>query len=185
MRILEQEGFWVSAFKGALRIVPGPQSGLCPTTFYAFDASNPRASAGHVWLSAPPFHIIDVTIKLQPYMDDISAQIPDYVLVDSADHFPIAIDDVADPSIVRSLSSGGWRGDAAFDAVDKNLPLIRQLFPGLSVGHEMTVLKYAPTAVTASDGSLQTNRAMKFSGGRFGWEVYQQTIRPMLQQLRP
>ena len=60
-RTLESGGVWNYVVKGALTIEFPKNSGYGKTYFWPIDIA--KVAAGHVWVCAPPYSIIDLTIQ--------------------------------------------------------------------------------------------------------------------------
>lgn len=94
-RMLERQGIWCYSVGGSLVVDPPSESGLSPVSLYAFDLvqnGNPGFEAGHTWVVAPPFEIIDLTIKQQPYPESaLDKLLPNYILAEKP---PILIPEV-------------------------------------------------------------------------------------------
>lgn len=70
-KMFEIEGVWCYAAKGSLT-VSAPDLGE-PTHFWMIDD---EPAAGHVWVVAPPFEIVDVTLKGQLWQRGEAALVP-------------------------------------------------------------------------------------------------------------
>lgn len=72
---LEQEGFWNYCVKGALTIDFPMHVSIGSKYYWPVDRG--QFDAAHAWVVAPPFTVIDLTIKQQPYQEGEEAYLPD------------------------------------------------------------------------------------------------------------
>src|SRR5690606_32461779 len=76
--ILKQEGIWSYIVRGNVRVDFASHLNL-PIIF----TNDPPFDDGHAWVVAPPFGIIDLTIKYQHYTRNEQKYIPDYIMAES------------------------------------------------------------------------------------------------------
>lgn len=80
-RILDLYGVRNYVVRGSLRITFPAASGHAPFCFWPVDEDDGSGREyGHKWLVAPPFSVIDVTLKLQDYERSFRHLLPDKVL---------------------------------------------------------------------------------------------------------
>src|SRR5215831_19415943 len=70
-QILEKEGIWSFQVGGSLTGEFPAESGIAPMHFYSKDIGRDFVVA-HSWVVAPPFKIIDVTIKEQHHHEGVA-----------------------------------------------------------------------------------------------------------------
>ncbi len=93
VRMLERAGVWCFAVKGSARFDFDPRLGITPTFFYTRDVIDfPGGCAGHAWVVAPPFVVIDCTTRTQLWQHGEEAHVPSRVLVESATIVEPALD---------------------------------------------------------------------------------------------
>jgi hypothetical protein len=66
-RLLEQFGIWSYVVKGALTVSFAKSTGLRSATMGTLALPGTPATAGHAWVCAPPYRVVDVTASRQPY----------------------------------------------------------------------------------------------------------------------
>lgn len=82
-RMLDKEGIWNYAVKGATTIAFPKATGFPTFSFWPISEDNGSPGQfGHKWVCAPPFKIVDITIQQQDYQRPISAMLPPFVLAD-------------------------------------------------------------------------------------------------------
>ena len=103
-RMLDRLGVWNYVAKPCLTISYPPEAGLPNTCFYGIDSDGFAAS--HAIVVAPPFYIIDVTVKYQPYATaGHAAYLPKKVLLDEFKRASWSHADVLSPEVIDSLEA--------------------------------------------------------------------------------
>lgn len=173
-RILDREGVWNCGIKGSLTIEFPPESEEEKTYFWSVDHGD--FVAGHAWLFAPPFSIVDVVVQQQPYIGRKREYLPRTNLVEEGDEVSAEVEDIISPSVRRELQAAGIPRDQSFSVVATQVEEIQRVFPALQVqGAPGATMKYCPVAVHASDTRLEDMRNMDF-GGKTPYELYEQRI---------
>ena len=179
-RILEREGFWNYTTKGSLTITFPKNSGLEKKYFWTVD--NGEHSAGHSWVVAPPFTVIDLTLKQQPYKQNEQKLVSDYICSEQKIEASIDEIDVISPSILLDAEMQGFTGNK-LKFVSTNFLNISERFPALQIEKENNFYKYVTVAISASEDPLETITTLKLSN-RIGIEIYNDLILPELLKLR-
>lgn len=175
-KMLEEEGVWCYAAKGALSIA-APSLGE-PTHFWTIDD---EAVAGHVWVVAPPFEIIDVALQGQLYQRGEAALLPKTVVLEEAERITAEAHEYASVSVLeREFRRRGPLPTDIHFRLSPGLARPASYFPSWEVRYGDTTLRYACGGVTVSDGpTLHAIRSRKWNGLLAG-ELYDQIIRPAL-----
>lgn len=100
-RLLDELGVWNYVAKATLTMTFPKNSGIGKRYFWAVDEL--RTTAPHAIVVAPPFGIIDLTIKHQPYTGNEATYLPDTVL---ASQFKVGswhAEDLLDTALVHEL----------------------------------------------------------------------------------
>src|SRR6266702_523451 len=105
-RMLDRLQVWNYVAKVTLTITFGP-SGHEPQYFWVLDEGNFVAS--HAIVVAPPYSVVDVTVKHQPYPRDKRALLPEIVLADQLEPSTWAADDLANPQLLNAVRAAGMR----------------------------------------------------------------------------
>ncbi|SHH63903.1 hypothetical protein SAMN04488109_4766 [Chryseolinea serpens] len=182
-RILELEGFWNYTVKGSLTIKFDPNLGITTKHFWAADlVENPDIKAAHVWVVAPPFKVVDITVSRQPYQYKEQDYIPNYVCTTAGAECEINEIDLISPDYSRLLTRQGVLGNKlrhikrGFDEFTSN-------FKPLLIEFSSVSLKYVQIGISAPDLPLEQITALNLSG-KLGVEFYKDVIRPELFKLR-
>ena len=178
LRALHHEGVWCCGVAGSLTIKFPAGASLPTRYFWSVDHGSFRA--GHAWLFAPPYTVVDISVGRQPYDRVEQRLIPDTVL--SFGHVPTDVDvrDVVSPSAQAEMRIRGIPDGQHLYACAPCLPGIFSSFPPVAVsGLSGAILKYVPVAVLVPDGSFETMTCMKFDG-LTPWELYQSKLAPQL-----
>ena len=182
-RMLDREGIWNYGVKGSVTIHFSKTSGIPPLYFWSYDIhpeSRP-VGAAHAWIVAPPFRVVDLTIKYQPY-ERGRDMLPEGVLAENAD---LAAADFKDMFSEEYLEQRGLPYMFILAAKMSSADVIKALVPRLiefqeffhasSIECPAVRLKYVPIAIGAPAEGLEgiTNRRYN---GRFGFEIYRDLI---------
>ena len=161
-RILEKEGIWSCGIKGSLTISFPPKSNEEKTYFWSVDHG--EFVAGHAWIYAPPFSIVDVAVKQQPYSGRKAEYLPNINLIESASAASVEVEDIISPTAIAELQMQGVRHSQYFNVVASQMRDIQKVFPAQSVEHSSgSHMKYCPVAIHASDTPLEEMRNMTFN----------------------
>jgi hypothetical protein len=176
-RILDKEGVWNHIVSGSLT-VNSPAGTL--GRFLSIDTGN--FAAGHAWLFAPPFDVVDITVKQQPYNGNIGGLFPQTILEKTVTPFDVKSEDVCSAVVLRYFASQGLPRKRALFTAAPHLREFFPLFPANLITQDPLVFRYVPVAVSASDAPLE--RIVNYPmSGRFGAQIYQETIKPALAEL--
>jgi hypothetical protein len=180
MKILETEGIWCYGVKGALSIeAPSLPD---PTYFWNYDL---EPVAGHVWLVAPPFEIIDITLKLQPYSRGERDILPLTVIEETAKPFTPEPHHFCSTDLLHAvyLQKGMLPLDVHFQLYpDLRRPV--EHFPSYEVDTgKATRVRYACGGITVSDGPSLASIVSRKWNGRLAVEVYNDIIKPGIADL--
>ncbi len=176
-RILDSEGFWNYCVKGALTVTYPRGSGQSPSRFYSIDEGN--FAAGHAWIVAPPFHVLDITIKQQPYNPACLPHLPDSILAEHGEPLRPQPEHVMSPIVIAHFRSRGVSRSKMLEASTPGLGRFLATFPPYMVKWQQTDLDYVTVAIGASDKPLKEIVNMRYEG-RYAIEVYEQIIKPQL-----
>lgn len=175
-KMLEAEGIWCYAAKGALTI-SAPELGD-PTHFWMIDD---EPVAGHVWVVAPPFEIIDVAIRAQVWQRNEANLLPNAIILETATRIVPEPDDFMSDSVLNRAYQrhGPLPRDYHLRAVP-GLARPAQFFPSWEVKTDGATLRYAcATAIVSDASSLHTLTSRRWNG-RLAWELYDEVVRPAL-----
>lgn len=104
-RILEREGFWNYIVKGSLTISFPNGSGIGDRFFWSIDHG--EFSAGHAWVVAPPFGVIDLTIKQQERDSKELKYLPEFIMSEVLTPELATVEDIISPEIRQMLQAQG------------------------------------------------------------------------------
>lgn len=179
-RILEKEGFWNYIPKGSLSINFPTRSKINTKYFWSVDVGDFKA--GHCWVVAPPFSVIDLSAKQQPYTGREKDYIPDYICSESIAVPTVHEIDIISPSINKIFESQGIKKDK-FKYIKDNFAQFQTIFKPIEISEKETSFKYITTAISAPDNPLETVTTLKLND-RYGIELYNDLVIPKLKGLR-
>jgi len=154
-RILDALGVWNYVSKATLTMTFPKESRIGKRFFWAFD--DLQTAAPHAVVVAPPFGIIDITVKHQPYKGNEAAYLPDLVLADHFDSVPWHAEDLANSEFIRELQ----RRKIPFpNYIKRYAPSMARAMdilgsPGRLVRTESTQLKYVMTGMGGYTETLE------------------------------
>lgn len=180
-KMLEEAGIWNAVMRGAFS---AEIDGLEATRryFHAFGPLDEGAAVhGHTWLFAPPFDVVDVAAKLQPWgVSTLSTSIPEVVLAEGRGGVVPTEELLFDHDLLVAAARDGRR-----ITMNAHLPVqVRSFmreFPGTCMKQGNVKLVYLPTAMTAPDcpfGEVGTG-----PGGLPAQSLWTDTIRPAVEDL--
>jgi hypothetical protein len=169
-RMLDKEGIWNYVSKGSLTITFPAGSGLNKKFFWTIDSG--EYTAAHAWITAPPFQIIDLAIKQQPYKYNEKSFLPDMILQKAVDDTELDLTDLVEPTILNylKLKTRGNK-DLMLINVGPNLKPFSEFFRPVTFTLNGVQLKYTPTGIAASDVPLEQISSLKLNG-KFGIDIY-------------
>ncbi|MGN6517599.1 MAG: hypothetical protein ACTHLR_17365 [Rhizomicrobium sp.] len=173
-KMFELEGVWCYAARGSLEIRSKALSSA--THFWYIDV---HPTAGHVWVVAPPFEIIDLTLQKQLYTGGEASILPKTVILEDADPITPAVEDYCSPEFLQSSFGRSVHPEhdprvaAALNAGD--------FFPSFEVGHEATKIRYALGGITASEADEISDIINRKWNGRSPAEIYKEFVSPLFR----
>lgn len=181
-KCLEREGIWNFVVKGSLTLKFPPEAEVDDRYFWSVDEGT--FTAGHAWVYAPPFSIVDVAVGQQDYDEEERPWLPDTVIVEEPERATARVQDIISPLVFAQLSRARIPLGEMLGAIDPIMPKFLETFPAAAVAHQKgAILKYVPVAVSAPDGELEDLIGLS-SNGPSGIEIYRNKIRPALQAKR-
>jgi hypothetical protein len=180
-RMLEQEGIWNYVVRGTLTLTFPPGSGFAPYSFWSVGVDGgSNVECGYKWVYAPPFRVIDITIQAQDYPCPVTHLLPKTMFEKDAEATVGDPAEMLSPAAVDELRRAGLSLE---DGLDRFSPTFRSRFapdfPAQAFSRGGVRFKYVPTAVIASDASLEQFQGFA-SKGRSASQLYAQEIRPRL-----
>src|SRR6185312_6260471 len=107
-RMLDEVGIWNYAVKGSLGLAFPVDSQEGPFHFWPIDEPDGSGREfGHKWIVAPPFQVIDLTLKLQDYPRPLARLLPDHVMFEQAKVIKPGYEDILCPTAFREAIREG------------------------------------------------------------------------------
>ncbi|PKG86491.1 hypothetical protein CXF85_01955 [Colwellia sp. 75C3] len=177
-RILEKEGFWNYIVKGSLTVSFPKQSGIGDRFFWSMDQGD--FSAGHAWVVAPPFGIIDLTIKQQERDSDESQYIPELIISEVLEADKAKVEDIISPEVRLYLQAQGLNSSNMISKVNPVLEKVLETFKTGNVKFNGTQFKYIPVAIGAPDCPLENMVGISVDG-MSAIKMYTDIVKPKLE----
>jgi hypothetical protein len=178
-RILEREKIWNYAVKGSLTITFPKESGIRTKYFWTIDQG--EFAAAHAWLVVPPFKIVDLSIKEQPYKQQEKQFLPDTILQKQTKISEVDLKDVIEPNILLYLKKINQNNNAKIMSLISNdmTEFLRFFVPEIFENKD-TIFKYTPVGIAAADVLLEDLTGLKLSG-MYPQQIYEELIKPKLR----
>ncbi len=161
-RILERERVWnyvvVGAFSVSMRI-----DGRWQThSFYPFDVR--PVDAAHAWVMAPPFCLVDLTLRQQRYPGPAAAYLPDRLLTPYTFSADVTAREVCSPALLLGLQLKGFTDDEILNRAFQPFKQFSAVFPPEVMQTASATLKYVPTRIITPEGDLDHLHALTING---------------------
>lgn len=180
-RMLDEMGIWNYTVKGALGIQFPTSTGFAPFNFWPVDEDDGSGREfGHKWVVAPPFKVIDLTLKLQDYSESFAYLLPDCVLFEEADIIQPTFKDILSPAALRYAHNTDASSEESMFVL---LPHLRDIFRTFAAYHIAiggVDLRYATCGFGASDCPLREITSLTL-GGLPALALFVKEIRPAMQ----
>ncbi len=154
-RVLEKRGIWNYIVKGSLTIQFPEQFGIKDKFFWSFDPSKEFAAA-HAWVVAPPFDILDVTVKQQQYPKHETTLLPDLICARGLKACEISDEDLMSYDLREDIYRRSGLRKGLIEIVRPDLPrLWKRFLPLKFISENGIKLKYIPVGIAAPDTSFE------------------------------
>lgn len=181
-RVLELEGYWNYMVKGGLTIKYPSSARLKPGYYWSVDYGS--REAGHVWLSAPPYSVVDISLKQQPYSRGQEKYLPEKIFEKSVSNCVVDAIDVCNPKIMADIRRRkGLSESQVLSQFITESSNFFQAFRTTLLTYKNTSLKYVPCGIGAPETTLENIKSLKLNG-MYGIDIYQKIIKPALEKQR-
>ncbi|MBS0503643.1 hypothetical protein ACQKJZ_01510 [Sphingomonas sp. NPDC019816] len=155
-RILDRLGVWSFGLKGSM-IAEVASADLWRGQSMCDLSDFPGAELGHAWVVAPPFMIVDGTVRLQnPAGDPMNRYTPAIVAVEHTTMVKPTVDDVVSAQLRARIARDEGREDPQLHhRLVPNLKDFSRNFPSSEIRYGELVLRYVPAGVRISDVGLE------------------------------
>ncbi|MFM0416990.1 hypothetical protein [Paraburkholderia aromaticivorans] len=176
-RMLDKLGVWNYVAKATLTIDFPETSGLSPRYFWAFDHG--QFAAPHAVVIAPPYYVVDATVKYQPYDAGRDTLVPSIVLADTFQGAQWRPEDLANHDLLQEIRRRRHRFNEFLLRQNPGMASVLEQLPSRAVMHGQTRLKYAVVAVGGTVEPLEGITGYKPSG-RTALTIFEQDVLPKL-----
>lgn len=177
-KILEKEGYWNYVVSGSVVINFPPSSRISNKYFWTFD-DQINTDVGHAWCFAPPFSVIDITLRQQPYKLGEEKYISPCVLEKSESDCKVCINELCSSSF---LEGRALRGIVDEEGIEDIRDFLKVFKPSIS-NYQETNVKYIPCGIKAAEVGLENIKSLKLNG-KYGIDIYNSIIKPELTKVR-
>ena len=178
-RILEKEGFWNYIVNGSLSIFYPNKSKFKNDYFFYREVSH--SNIGHVWVVAPPFGVIDISIKQQCWDKNKIKLIPNIVLSESLKTEHYKTNDIVCPEIIEFYNQQGVYNENILKALNIDVNKVK-VFKPVSFKSNKTILKYTQVDCILPNESLEKIKGFSpQEKSNKSIKIYENIIKPKLQ----
>lgn len=174
MRMLERERVWSCMVAGAATVIFPPKSGLNRRYFSPLVHPDNPAKTGHTWVFAPPFKVVDITLLMQGWKRRESKFIPAAIMAEQSEPAQADIRDLTETKLADLIYRKTGQAPSMAN-LSSTLVQTMKKFPAFLVDINGLRIKYAPTQISAMDGTLERMRNLQLRG-RYPAELYQQFL---------
>ena len=105
-RMLQEAGFWCYMIKGALKVEIDSNEKY---GFYGLQSTtgSENKEVGHIWVVAPPFKLIDISVKRQEYLSS-NTNVVNNLLQEQLTYGGYILEDIISPSLLKEWKSAGY-----------------------------------------------------------------------------
>ncbi|EEA94901.1 hypothetical protein [Pseudovibrio sp. JE062] len=176
-KILEELGVWSYSIQGALKIT-NPELPT-PTHFWMFDED---PIPGHVWVVAPPYEIIDITLQAQPYQRQEANLVPRILLSEGGKRITPKSTDFFEPSLLdRHHQMIGGKIASIHEQTHPSIMSAVKFFPSWLIKEGKTQLRYATAGISLSDAPNLNALKSRTWNGRYASAILEDLVRPALK----
>lgn len=180
-KILEKEGYWNFLIKGSLTIQFPKKSRIDDRYFWSVDTND--VVAGHAWVYAPPFKIIDITVKQQEYSNEEFKYLPKLVVSEKYTPVNFSLEDIVSPTVRNYLFNRGIPKEKQLMEINPIMIDFINTFESLEVINNETKLKYIPVACGVADCEIEDMQGFS-NDSKSANEIYINVVLPELVKYR-
>lgn len=176
-RMLERRGVWNYIVKGALTLTFAPDTGLGDLHLAPIMMNGNPAVAGHAWICAPPFRVVDITAAFQPYPPSYERLITSPIIEESLSPVTPTVEDLFDPDLVAEFLRRERRLPTLRDttANDPDLMSKTRRFGAGSVTLGKVTFRYIACGIGAPDEPLERLSTLNLSG-KYPRDLYEELL---------
>lgn len=174
-RMLDRLGVWNYVAKSTLTITFPRASALRPRYFWAVDTG--EFVAPHAIVVAPPFGVVDVTVRHQHYDADQAAYLPSPMLANQWESDKWTPEDLANTEVLAWLRAERIPFLTFLRTKYLSMTEVMEVLPVRNVKVNNTTLKYVTIAVGMTNEPLEGITGYK-PKGRTALQIFEQDIQP-------
>ena len=174
-RMLDRLGVWNYVAKATLTIDFPEGTGLETRYFWSFDEG--EFVAPHAIVVAPPFGIVDVTVRHQAYEGNEAEYLPSIVLANEWQSVKWTPEDLANHEILARLRASKISFDSFLQHRNPSMADVMRTLPPRAIKAGDTILKYVVVAVGGTIEPLEGITGYK-PAGRTALQIFKEDIEP-------
>jgi hypothetical protein len=163
-RMLDEEKIWAYPVGGGVGIrFPGNEKSY----FGAISLPGTPVAAGHMWVCAPPYTVVDISLSLQPWSQERREFLPgNPILSEVASPFEATIFELMDMDYIRWVRRT-YGQEPTVGQLLQNYPWlgpVLQQFPATTFPYGQLSLSYVPVGIKMSPKALDGMQAPTLNG---------------------
>lgn len=177
MRFLEKQGIWSYTAQGGLTAFLAMGTGIQPARFAPIMKKGNPALTGHAWLYAPPFVVVDVTVKLQQYRHGEEEFMPSHVLAKHAEPCLFDVYDLVDADGIEAFVQLNGREPTLGDIESSQPGILEGIerFRSVEIACDAARLRYVPIGVSAPSEPLEEWKNLQIQG-KYPLQLYDEFV---------
>ena len=178
-KALEKMNIWNYVLKGSITLDFPAESGIDTRHFWSLDHDG--FTTAHVWLVAPPFYVVDITLSLHSFSEAESNYIAAPVCAEANNIINPDIEDVISEGYCSHLQNINVPRSEYYAVISPQTEKFMNVFPSRQVTSDKLKIKYIPVSVSAPDVPFEQMTAIRFDG-QTAFDIYENDIKTQLQQ---
>lgn len=180
-RMLDELGIWNYTAKTNLAVRFPPSVSEEPRYFYSVD--DRQFAAPHAMVVAPPFTVIDVTVRHQHYDEaGMASWLPELAMTKDFHPYRVTVNELVSPEVRAGILAHGMSVQQYLRQAKANMLQVMQHLPARAVHLDGGQLGYAPLAVGGYQERLQDLHGENCSiDGMTPMQIFEQDVVPRLK----
>jgi hypothetical protein len=177
-KALEKAGVWNYVVKGSVTIDFPDASDIPKHNFWSIDYDG--YSAAHTWIVAPPFYVVDVSLKTHAFSAKEAEHLMPINCNEANNIIEAELEDILTPDACTLLASHKLKRSEYFGVISPQTEKFLAVFPSREVSFNDTKIKYFPLSVSAADLPFEQMSTIQFDG-QTAFDLYENKIKKLIE----
>ncbi len=179
-KALEQAGVWNYVIKGSVTIDFPDASGIPKHNFWSIDYDG--YSAAHTWIVAPPFFVVDVSLKTQAFSVEEAKHLMPTNCDEANTIIAPELEDILTPDAFTLLASHNLKRSEYLGVISPQTEKFLAVFPSRELSFNDTKMRYFPLSVSAADVPFEQMTTIQFDG-QTAFDIYETEIKSLIKRV--